>query len=1067
MKKKILLIISMFLFMTNVKALTFNVDLTNIEDKGSNSLGTITKIDVANKELDLLFEEVGDEVNFELTITNSGDRAGTLREIEFSSGNDKIEYTSNLPENGLAINGNDTNKVTINAKVLAGITKGKTTRNITITYKYDEGSCPEGEILSEDESMCLCPEGYERNENGKCVKPEKEETKCEDDEIYNETKKICEKKVIPTPDKKVVPTNPKTLDNIVLITLLFIVSGLGIYAAMFKKLKTDKKKITVGAITGTITLGLSFTVLAGVFGLDNLLGAIVNPITKSKEIIIKVNEEYDPVETWDGECSLEVSALTAENIFEGGSGTESDPYQIKTAEQLSCFAKSINNGITYEGQFVKQIKNIKLNDNLAEQAANDFSGAHVWTAAGNTSVYFDEDLWDHVLVTNNYFAGTYDGDDYKISGLYLTHASNGQYNDSWGNLYDDYKGLFGVTVNATIKNISLTDVYMDMDVSGSRMASLIGYSKGNLTLSNIKTYGYGSFSYSSGIINEVNGNIAGILTLQNIENNINLDYYSYYDNGGVVGKIINFSDSETPNIVLRNVINKGTINISNSSSSEFGGVVGYIYSGNILLDNVANEGDFIYVSGSKIGGVAGYISVNKAEIKNSYNSGDFSQPDTVTNSAFFTESGTFLGSMGSSNGFTIDNCYNSGNVSVNVEGVTNGGTRFAGIMGYHTGGRYTISNSYNTGDLQTNSIYVGGIVGECNNSSEAIITNCYNLGKISGFSGTGGIAASVGEVRNSYNKGSVTLYNGSGIGGITGSRVDLVTNSYNEGDIILPKGNTNGAVYAGGICSNHGHCSRVENSYNRGNIISSKSYYVGGIGNDVGTVINSYNSGNITFLGDDGFTHNEVGGILGSSGTVTNAYNLGDIVIHQNETVSAGDAKTYISGIASGGTVSNSVNKGDITLVMDAPYIRAHEISMLGITRYGQAQNCFNAGTISIGDSKLDHPVVEDNFDGNKHKIYLGEILSYHEAGSAWATSKNNKFNTNQNNYTLGCFYSLNNGLPFGSYYEGICTTANSDDAGSYTTEDAPDILSIINGDNAFNDELDEDGLPTLKVFNE
>ena len=39
--------------------------------------------------------------------------------------------------------------------------------------------------------------------------------------------------------------------------------------------------------------------------------------------------------------------------------------------------------------------------------------------------------------------------------------------------------------------------------------------------------------------------------------------------------------------------------------------------------------------------------------------------------------------------------------------------------------------------------------------------------------------------------------------------------------------------------------------------------------------------------------------------------------------------------------------------------------------------------------------------------------------------------------------------------------------AGTYTTEEAPDILSIINGDGAFNDELDEDGLPTLKAFNQ
>ena len=55
MKKKILLIIMMFMFITNVNALTFNVDVTNIEDEGNNgTIGSIEKIDVPNKELDLL-----------------------------------------------------------------------------------------------------------------------------------------------------------------------------------------------------------------------------------------------------------------------------------------------------------------------------------------------------------------------------------------------------------------------------------------------------------------------------------------------------------------------------------------------------------------------------------------------------------------------------------------------------------------------------------------------------------------------------------------------------------------------------------------------------------------------------------------------------------------------------------------------------------------------------------------------------------------------------------------------------------------------------------------------------
>ena len=96
MKKKILLIIGMFMFITNVSALTFNVDVTNIEDEGNGTLGSITNIDVPNKTVDAYFQDIGDEVNFSITITNTGDRAGTLREITASPGNSSIEYTSDF-----------------------------------------------------------------------------------------------------------------------------------------------------------------------------------------------------------------------------------------------------------------------------------------------------------------------------------------------------------------------------------------------------------------------------------------------------------------------------------------------------------------------------------------------------------------------------------------------------------------------------------------------------------------------------------------------------------------------------------------------------------------------------------------------------------------------------------------------------------------------------------------------------------------------------------------------------------------------------------------------------------
>ena len=292
MKKKLLLIIVMFLFITNVNALTFNVGISNIEDKGNNNThGSIESIDLENKTINTLFKAVDDEVNFEITVTNSGDRVGTLKEITIVTTNDKIEYSSSLPEGGLAIDGNGTNKITINAKLKDGAVNGTNTATLKFKYDYSEGSCPDGETLSDDETKCLCPEGKERNTQGVCVVPEKK-IECADDEVYNEETKTCEKKVVPTPTP-VIPENPKTLDNIVLITLLFILSGLGIYAILFKKLKTSKQRKIVGTVIVGVTIVSALTVLTSVFGTDKLLGAVINPVSKSTEVTLTINEEID------------------------------------------------------------------------------------------------------------------------------------------------------------------------------------------------------------------------------------------------------------------------------------------------------------------------------------------------------------------------------------------------------------------------------------------------------------------------------------------------------------------------------------------------------------------------------------------------------------------------------------------------------------------------------------------------------------------------------------------------------------------------------------------------------
>ncbi|MBR4830280.1 MAG: hypothetical protein IKZ96_00740 [Bacilli bacterium] len=1043
MKKKILLFISLLLIMTNVKALTFNVNLTNIEDKtNSTSVGSITNIDVENKSLDVLFQDEGEEVSFELTITNTGNRAGTLKSITVNSSSDKIEYTNDLPENGLAINGNDSNVVLITGKVKTGATTGRSSSQIKLTYNYEEGSCPEGEILTDDETKCLCPSGTERNEQGRCVTPEKEIT-CAPTEYYNSTKKICE--------KKEVPVSPKTGDNILLIMLLFVLAGLALYAFLFKKFKTQKTRMTFGIVTAVITVCASVLVLITFFGVEGILGAVINPIQKNKEIVITVNEEIDKVEVWDGDCDLDVADLTPANIFEGGVGTESNPYKIKTANQLACFAKSVNNGETYEGKFIKQIKNIKLNNNLnAQVTSGDLSNANVWTSAG---IYFDGHNVDN---TNKpHFSGTYDGNNYTIGGLYLTDNSSAMapIQDDWGNELKGFNGLFGYSLNATFKNMVLSDVYMNTSIP---TGALLGFGYENLILDNITTYGNANFSKwdGAGIVSNYKGNDVGGLYIEDTTNNINL-----ICNGscsGIVHRMESIKSSpDEPSLLAKNVVNNGNINSTNGSG--WGGILGYISSSNanIYYENVGNNGDFELNNSSSLAGISGYVSAQKLVVKDSYNTGDW-------NNKWDGQSGGLFGSTYTQE-IIADNLFNSGNfthVDSHPEGLPRSpqGIMYnGGLFGYTGWEKITLTNSYNTGNMSAPYAYGSGLIAN-NFNSNSLIENCYNVGNITGASYTGGVVGYFsGTINKVYNKGNIINFGGARVGGIVGyGGMPKIYNSYNEGNILSTGESSNQIA---GICSSE--CGEIKNVYNRGNITSKYAgVNIGGLvvqysnGN---TISNSYNSGTITFLnepkpsGNDG-SETYISGIADNRKSI-NTYNLGNIVVYQN---GENHARGFqLAGISYNNEVVNSVNAGNITVIVNSPYTSSRTMYIGGITDWTKATNSFNSGIIEINDSALEHPISEDEFieygHTYKHSILIGQIIATRDLSSS-----GNKYNTDPNKMAFGC-YGLSGWTD--------CSLEQSETAGTYTTEAAPDILSIINGDDAFEIKPGET-LPTLKVFN-
>lgn len=141
-------------------------------------------------------------------------------------------------------------------------------------------------------------------------------------------------------------------------------------------------------------------------------------------------------------CALALMTLclataVAENIsFAGGSGTKEDPYQIETLEQLQAMANDMAASYVLTADI-------------------DAGSLEAWTPIG-TLVAIDEagETPDPAYA----FTGTFDGNGHTISNLNVVGTQM-------------LSGLFGVTANATVSNVT----FKNLTVEGSVMVGAIGY----------------------------------------------------------------------------------------------------------------------------------------------------------------------------------------------------------------------------------------------------------------------------------------------------------------------------------------------------------------------------------------------------------------------------------------------------------------------------------------------------------------------------------------------------------------------------------------------------------------
>lgn len=355
---------------------------------------------------------------------------------------------------------------------------------------------------------------------------------------------------------------------------------------------------------------------------------------------------------WDG------SIATA---FAGGSGTESDPYQIDDGAQLAYLASEVNKGQTYENSYFVLTADIDLVN-------------HDWTPIGNS-------FSDALLGGKDYslFAGNLDGKGHTISNISIGTESTP--------LESDVFGLFGAT-GGKISNLNLDGV------------TICGIAK-NVSGYIIGLAGALAGSASGPIENCHVTNLN--MTMNTPDSGMAVAYWI----GGLVGALDGSQHIEecSASGTIKELSGKGSIG---GLIGELGKAAKITYSHADVALDVKSD----YYGGANVGGLIG-----KGNGKN--------DPETVISNCYATGnvtggaySGGFAGSL---YGLNIKNCYATGEVT----GAAASMATFAGTDASDEDAYGSVTNCYTTGTLSGKAAYMYAFTMQQKGTPRSPTENCY------------------------------------------------------------------------------------------------------------------------------------------------------------------------------------------------------------------------------------------------------------------------------------------------------------------------------------------------------
>lgn len=325
------------------------------------------------------------------------------------------------------------------------------------------------------------------------------------------------------------------------------------------------------------------------FSVSNYLNAIVSynneniPLGNYKIEVYYHNTKYDEL-IWN---------LTEHNNTFSGIGTESNPYIIKTSQDLNNIRNNINPETNLIEGYYELNNDLDLTDDTTKESGLFYNSGKGWKPINN-------------------FSGSFEGNNHVISGLNINRVEP----------EDDSVGLFGNVYggNNYIKNIIIKDANI---LGHSYSSALIGkilepkeISVHDISIINSKVDS--CIHTAGGVIGYIKTIGASDLTIYNLFNNSNIGSLNTdYDVGGLIGSY----SASTPTTDYHNLTITDVINIGNVyGKSHTGGIIGNVFgTNNLTIKNSFSGGEYQSGNESSMGDILGTFAIeNTFNLKNNY-----------------------------------------------------------------------------------------------------------------------------------------------------------------------------------------------------------------------------------------------------------------------------------------------------------------------------------------------------------------------------------------------------------------------------------------------------------------